>query len=94
MVVVYLPKDAPKLEASIKGLVLRPHKSLHGKILPWVAVVVRALDLVSVPDIAVVGLGPLAWLEAVKEVIHKKLYHYTDQRGCVCLPRLNSLGEY
>ena len=42
-------------------------QSLHHPVLRRVAVVVRALYLVWAPDIAIVGLDTLSWLEAVCE---------------------------
>jgi hypothetical protein len=70
---VCLPKDAPKFKASVKGLMSRPHASLHPEILRPVAVIVWALDFIHVPDVAVVGLNPLARLKAVGEFVQKKM---------------------
>ncbi len=51
---------------------LGPYGSLNCKVLHWVAVVIWALYLVGVPDVAIVHLHPLAWLKAVRKFIHKK----------------------
>ncbi len=71
---VYLSKDAPKFESRVKGLVLRPHASLHQEILLRVAIVVWALNFVCVPNVAVVCFDPLARLKAVSEFIHENFY--------------------
>ncbi len=70
---VGLPEDSPKFEASVEGLVSRPHASLHCKIFFGVTVVIWALDLVGVPDVPVVGFDPLSWLEKVRELVHEDL---------------------
>jgi len=62
---VHVPEDAPHLKSSVQGLVARPCNSLHHPVLHRVAVIVRALYLVRAPDVAVVGLNALSWLEAV-----------------------------
>jgi hypothetical protein len=73
VVAEYLPEDAPKFEATVKGLVTRPHASLHLQLLHRVAIVVGALYFFGVPHIAVVGFHPLAWLEKVGEFVEKNL---------------------
>ena len=70
---VHLLKDAPILEAPIKGLVARPGSGLHPKILRGVAVILEALDLVRTANVAVVGLDMLAWLKRVQQFIVKNL---------------------
>ncbi len=61
VVVVGPLEDSPVLEAAVKGLVMQPRRRLHPKISLWVAVIVRALDLVGVPNVVVVGLDMFAW---------------------------------
>ena len=77
VVTVDLSEDAPVFEVSVEGLVPRPYTSLHCEVLCRVAVVIWALDLVGVPDVAIVHLHLLARLEAVRKFIHKKfiLFH-------------------
>ena len=65
VVAVYVPEDAPCLKPSVQGLVVGPCNSLHHLVLRRVAVVVWALYLFRAPDVAVVGLDRLSWLEAV-----------------------------
>ena len=60
---VDLPKDAPKFEATIECLMLRPHTSLNCEIFFGVAIIVKALDFGGVPSISIVGFDPLTWLE-------------------------------
>ena len=74
VVVVDLSEDAPVFEASVEGLVPRPYASLHCEILRRVAVVIWALYLVGVPNVAIVCLHPLARLEAVRKFIHNFFY--------------------
>ena len=90
---VDLSDDAPVFEASAKGNVPRPYASLHCKVLCWVAVIIWALYLVGVPEVAIVRLHPLARLEAVRKFIHICFYCSTYWQGRVCLPRLGSLQE-
>ena len=73
VVAEHLPEDTPKLEATVKGLVTRPHARLHCKLLCWVAVFVGALNFFGVPHIAVVGFHPLARLKKVGELVEKNL---------------------
>ncbi len=72
VVTVYVPEDAPRLKPSVQGLVAGPCNSLHHPVLHRVAVVVWALYLVRAPDVAVVGLDTLSWLEAVCKNAVKK----------------------
>ena len=74
VVAVYVPDDAPHLKPTVQGLVMRPCNSLHHPVLSQVAVVVRALYLVRAPDVAIVGLNALSWLEAVCENAVKTAY--------------------
>ncbi len=71
---VYLSEDAPKFEARVKGLVSRPHASLHREILLWVTIIVGTFYFVRVPNVAIVCFDPLAGLEAVGEFVHEKFY--------------------
>ncbi len=66
VVAVHLLQDAPIFKVPSKHLVARPHHALHPKVLHWVAVIVGALNLISVPHVAVVGLNALAGLQAVR----------------------------
>ncbi len=63
VVAVHLLQDAPIFKAPVKRLVARPCRTLHSKVLHRVAVVVWALNLISVPHIAIVGLNALARLQ-------------------------------
>ncbi len=72
VVAVGLPKDAPKFEASVEGLMSRPHASLHREILGGVAGVVRTFYLVRVTNVPVVDFDPLSWLEK-SELVHEDL---------------------
>jgi len=58
VVAVDLSEDAPVFEVSVEGLMPRPYASLHCKILRRVAVIIWALYLVGVPDVAIVRLHP------------------------------------
>ena len=57
-----LPKDAPKFKACTKGLMSRPHASLHHEVLLWDTIIVWALDYISMPDVPIVSLNSLARL--------------------------------
>jgi hypothetical protein len=62
---VHLLKDAPVLQVPVECLVTSLCRTLYPKVLCRVVVVVGALDLVSAPHVAVVGVDTLAWLETV-----------------------------
>ncbi len=63
VVAVHLLQDAPIFKAPVKRLMARPCRTLHSKVLHQVAVVVWALNLISMPHIAIVGLNVLARLQ-------------------------------
>jgi hypothetical protein len=65
VLVVHLLQDAPIFKAPIKHLMARLCHTLHSKVLHRVAVVVWALNLISVPHVAIVGLNALAWLQTM-----------------------------
>jgi hypothetical protein len=60
----------------VKGIVPRPYASLHREVFLWVAIVVWALNFIRVPDVPIVGFDPLAGLEAVGELVQKKLMSF------------------
>jgi hypothetical protein len=66
-------EDAPVYELPVKGLVTRPHCTLHAKVLGQVAFIVGTLALVGVPHVAVNSLNALAWLKTVQENTIKNL---------------------
>ncbi len=66
---VHLLQDTPVLKASVKHLMARPYRTLHPKVLRWVAVAVGVLNLIGMSHVAcspVVGLDRLAWLQTVR----------------------------
>jgi hypothetical protein len=65
VVAVHLLQDAPIFKVPVKHLVVRPCRTLHSKFLHRVAVVVWALKLIGVPQVAIVGLNALARLQTV-----------------------------
>jgi len=50
-----VPKEGPKFEVNVEGLVMRPHASLHHRILGRVAVYVGAFYFVGMIDVPVVS---------------------------------------
>ena len=70
---VDLSENPPKFETSIEGLVARPNASLRHEKFLRVSVVVGTFYFFRVPHIAIVGLHPLAGLEAVGKLIQKNL---------------------
>jgi hypothetical protein len=52
---------------------MRPDLTLHRKVLCQVCIVLRALDLVGVPAVAIVGLGSFVGLEKMAKDLVKTL---------------------
>jgi hypothetical protein len=64
----------PKFVETVDGLVMRSDSALHRKVLCWVCIILRALDLVGVPTVAIVGFDLFVGLKKMAEGFVKKLH--------------------